>query len=405
MKKIVFPAFELSLGGRAIFVAVFGVAILLSFMIFIVFLSLSLNMLVYNTAVLLALMVTVTIFVMFLEYSIFLTDIFRYIICLLSLLLKGFEEWTTKNIRHINLSSLSILDLLIIFTLLTSIATKTILNTESFYGLNGITVFLLVLSIFSTPIIIKAYKDYSNYYPALNHILEVNEDPNITDFLSNFLKELLEHSKSIFIVRFSAIMVTLELFTLNVLNDYTNNLLPILELFLGLSVILILYLTFKTTMHISSFQQPEETPTKKDTTTPKKEEFQEKEVKATTSPPSPLKEDEKKFEENKQPQTLRSQLVLPIGRTTAEDKEEEKEFKVDQKKPLIIPQFPISSTKKNFRNIKVVKVEDIEEKKESEISKLVEEIKGELKKLREKSKQSLANSSQGLRRTTNQSET
>jgi len=319
--------------------------------------------------------------------------------------LKGFEEWTTKNIKHLNLSSLSILDLLIIFTLLTSIATKTILSTESFCGLNGITVFLLVLSIFSTPIIIKAYKDYSNHYSALNHILEVvNGDPNITNFLNNFLKELLEHSKSIFIVRFSAIMVTLELFTLNVLNDYTNNLLPILELFLGLSVILILYLTFKTTMRISSFQQPEEILTKKDTTTSKKEEFQEKEVKVTTSPSSSLKEDGKKFEENKQPQTLRSQLTLPIGRTTAEDKEEEKEFKVDQKKPLLIPSFPTGSTKKNFRNIKVVKVEDIEEKKENEISKLVEEIKGELKKLREKSKQNLAKSPQNLRKTVNSPE-
>lgn len=393
MKKIVFPVFELSLGGKTIFIAISGVAVLLGFMIFIIFLTFSLGVLVYNTAVLLALLVSVTVFIMFLEYSVFLADIFKYGVNFLTLLLKGFEGWTAQNLKHLtknlSLSFLNIVDLLIIFTLLASVTTKTILSTGSFYGLNGITVFLLLLAVFSTSIIVKVYKDYGSYYSALNHILKTNENTDITSFLDNFLQELLEHSKKIFITRFLVATIALELFTWNVLDGYMNSLLPTLELFFSLAITLILYLTFKTTIQVTPSQQPKILT--KNVETSKKEElknkpYEKKEDKTIIPSTLPSKEKEKKLEGNKQPQMLNAQLILPIGKTTAKDKDEEKEFKVEQKKPLVFPAFPTSNVRKNFRNIKVVKVEDIEGRRESEISKLVEEIKGELKKLHEKSR-------------------
>ncbi|RJX15666.1 hypothetical protein CW703_04810 [Candidatus Bathyarchaeota archaeon] len=391
MKKIVFPAFELSLGGKTIFIAISGVAVLLGFMIFIIFLTFSLGVLVYNTAVLLALLVSVTVFIMFLEYSVFLADIFKYGVNFLTLLLKGFEGWTAQNLKHLtknlSLSFLSIVDLLIIFTLLASVTTKTILSTGSFYGLNGITVFLLLLAVFSASIIVKVYKDYGSYYSALNHMLKTNENTDITSFLDNFLQELLEHSKKIFITRFLVVIVALELFTWNVLNGYMNSFLPTLELFFSLAITLILYLTFKTTIQVTPSQQPKILTKKVETS--KKEELKNKHYEKKedkTIIPSTLPSKEKKLEENKQPQMLNAQLILPIGKTTAKDKDEEKEFKVEQKKPLVFPAFPTGNIGKNFKNIKVVKVEDIEGRRESEISKLVEEIKDELKKLHEKSR-------------------
>jgi len=374
---------------KVVFVAVIGVAILFSLTtVTILFFS----NLYYNVATILVLLLVITVFIMFLEYFIIITDVLRYILRNLSL--TGELSASHEQLKHLdedfNLSLLNTSDLPLIFTLLASITTKTIIGDKSFYGINSITILLLCLSIFSIVIIEKVCGSYGRYLTALNNFLTVNGNFNTISLPNNVLDKALRYSRNVFIARFAVVLTVLELFTLNLLNGYLNNL-PILEFFFGLSIALTLYFTFKITFQIEAFfQQPldsSQTNLEFKCQKPDKSDFQEKNSKGV----SILEEkNEKKGANNKgeekigQLQKLGFQSIPNPEKVSAEI---EKEFKVNGKKPLTSSSstltFPMGGFKKNF---KVVAVKDIEEKRENEITKLVEEIRSELKKLQEKSK-------------------
>ena len=395
LKKVILsklPKFDMKLvREKVVFAAVIGVAILFSLTTVTILFSLFFSNLYYNVATILVLLLVITVFIMFLEYFIIITDVLRYILRNLSL--TGKLNVSHEQLKHLgedfNLSLLNTSDLPLIFTLLASITTKTIIGDKSFYGINSITILLLCLSIFSIVIIEKVCGSYGRYRTALNNFLTVNGNFSTISLPSNVLDKALRYSRNVFIARFAAVLIVLELFTLNLLNGYLNNL-PILEFFFGLSIALTLYFTFKITFQIEAlFQQPldsSQTNLELKYQKPDKSDFQEKNSKGV----SILEEkNEKKDANNKGEEKIGQSQKLSLQSVPNPEKvpaENEKEFKVNSKKPLTSSStltFPVEGSKKNF---KVVAVKDIEEKRENEITKLVEEIRSELKKLQEKSK-------------------